>query len=301
MFPPAVDVPAGLAFFAAVYFCIQALDVGGPVTISLRAVAGALTTLLLLFLLRVYDDLKDADTDMHFAQAGDPRYAYRGLAAGRVKLSDVVVLRWAVTGLLIAINLPLGFPMPLLVFGIVMGVYWLSYRWFFWPAVRHNLLLAFITHNPSLCLSLGIYAAAVAMRDFGPTRHVGAVSILLIGMWLPLSAWETSRKIRTRGDETEYVTYTKLLGYRAVLLPIAFASVSALCLVYVALRINLSWIFPAVLVAADGVLGVACTRFMLFPSPTNARLQTYGELYVLVSWVGLLLSIVCHYGVRLQS
>jgi hypothetical protein len=301
MFPPAVYVPAGLAFFAAVYFCMQALDVAGPVTISLRAVAGALTTLLLLLLLRVYDDLKDADTDIHFAQVGDPRYAYRGLVAGRVQLSDVAVLRWTVTGLLIAINLPLGFPLPLLVFGMVMVVYWLSYRWFFWPAVRHNLLLAFITHNPTLCLALGIYAAAVGMRDFGPTRHAGAVSILLIGLWLPISAWETSRKIRTRDEETEYVTYTKLLGYRAVLLPVAFASVSALCLSYVALRINLSWMFPALLFAAAGVLVVACIRFVFFPTATNAKLQTYAELYVLAAWVGLPLSIVCHYGVRLRS
>jgi 4-hydroxybenzoate polyprenyltransferase len=300
MFPPAVYAPAGLSFFAAVYFCVQVLEVLGPVTITLRAVAGGLTTLLLLLLSRVYDDLKDADTDLRFAQAGDPRYAHRGLVEGRVQLGDVAVLRWILTALLIGINLLLGFPLPLIVFVAVMVVYWLSYRWFFWPAVRHNLLLAFVTHNPTLSLALGIYAAAVGIRDFGPTRHIGALSILLVGLWLPISAWETSRKIRHRDEETEYVTYTKLIGYRAVLLPIVFASVSVLCLVYVGIRINLSWMFPALLFAADGVLVTACICFLFFPTRTHAKLQIYSEIYVLAAWVGLPLSIACHYGVRLR-
>jgi len=300
MFPPAVYVPAGIAFFAAVYFCMQALERPGPLTISPRAVAGALTTLLLLFLLRVYDDLKDVETDLRFAQVGDPRYAYRSLVTGRVKVSDVALLRWIVTAVLVAINVPLGFSLPMLVFGIVMLVYWLSYRWFFWPAVRQNLLLAFITHNPTLSLALGLYAAAVAIGEFGSTARASTVLILLIGMWLPLSAWETSRKIRTREQETEYVTYTKLLGYSAVLLPVAFASGSALCLSYVGLAIKLSWLFPALLFAAAGVLVVACMRFLIFPSAAHAKLQTYSELYLLAAWVGLPISIVCHCGIRLR-
>lgn len=300
MFPPAVCVPAGLANFAAVYFSIQALDLTGPMTITLRSLAGALTTLLFLLLLRVYDDLKDADSDLRYATAGDPRYAYRSIVAGRVQLSDVSALRSSLTALLVGINLPLGFPLPLLVFASAMVLFWLSYHWFFWPAIQRNLLLAFATHNAPLSLALSTYAAAVAMRDFGITRHFGTLSLVMVGLWLPISSWEVSRKIRHRDEETEYVTYTKLLGYRAVLLPVAFVSVSTLCLIYVGRIIGLSWILPAVLVTAGGVLVSACIRFLLFPSAGNAKLQTYAELFLLAAWAGLPLSILFHYGVRFR-
>ena len=300
MFPPALCVPAGLGQFAAMYFSMQALDLTGPLWITLRSVAGALTTLLFLLLLRVYDDLKDAESDVGYATIGDPRYADRAIVAGRVRLSDVGALRSNLVALLVAINLPLGFPLPLIVFASVLALFWFSYHWFFWPAIRHNLLLAFATHNAPLSLALSSYAAAVAIRDFGMTRHFGMLSILMLGLWLPISSWEVSRKIRHPNEETEYVTYTKLLGYRAVLLPVMFACVSALCLIYVAWTINLSWIFPAVLVAAGSVLVSACLRFLLFPSAANAKLQIYSELFLLGTWVGLPLSILFQRGVRLR-
>ena len=33
-------------------------------------------------------------------------------------------------------------------FAAALGILWLSSRWFFWPAIQKNLLLAFATHNP---------------------------------------------------------------------------------------------------------------------------------------------------------
>ncbi len=301
MFPPAVCIPAALGQFTAIYFGMQALDFPGPLRITLRSVAGALTTLLFLLLLRVYDDLKDADSDVGYAMIGDPRYADRPIVAGRVWLSDVGTLRSNLVALLIAINLPLGFPLPLIVFASVLALFWFSCHWFFWPAIRHNLLLAFATHNAPLSLALSSYATAVAIRDFGMTRHFGTLSILMVGLWLPISSWEVSRKIRDRNEETEYVTYTKLLGYRAVLLPVTFACVSVLCLIYVARTINLSWIFFAVLVVAGGVLVSACIRFLLCPSSASAKLQTYSEVFLLGTWMGLPLSILFQRGVRLYS
>jgi 4-hydroxybenzoate polyprenyltransferase len=298
MFPPLVYIPAALANFAAIYFGVQALAGRDRLEWTWRAAAGAATTLLFFLVLRVYDELKDVETDLRLGRAGDPRYKDRPIVTGRIRVEDLRALRWWITALLWLLNLPLGFPLPLLVFVVVFLLTWLSFHWFFWPAMSRYLLVAFATHNP-LALAIGAYAAAVAARDHGSAGPAGPLIVLLIGMWTAAAAWETSRKIRHRPDETDYVTYSKVLGPRvAAFLPAFFVLVSAGSLIYIAAQTRLPWAYQAAVAAAAALLIAACIRFELYPSTASANLRPYAELYSLVAYAGLPVALIYRFSVR---
>jgi 4-hydroxybenzoate polyprenyltransferase len=301
MFPLWVYVPAAAANFAAVYFGVQALAGRERLEWTWRAVGGAATTLLFFLILRVYDELKDVETDLRLGRAGDPRYENRPIVTGRIQVSDLKFLRWVITAVLMLLNLPLGFPLPLLAFAGVFLLTWLSFHWFFWPPMSRNLLLAFATHNP-LALAVGAYAAAVAAKDYGAAVPADLLIVLLIGMWTAAATWETSRKIRHRPDETDYVTYSKILGPRAAaLLPMGFVLISASSLISIAERADLTWLYPAVVAAAAGLQILACVRFELFPSTASANLRPYAELYSLVAYAGLPIALLHRFSVSFRS
>ena len=293
MFPPAVILPLTAANYLGIAFALDALDAPhgtSPLRPGGRALAGAASVLLFSLLMRIYDELKDVESDLRLGKAGDPRYKDRAVVTGRVRVDDIVALRWGVTGLLFAINaawLVLGRWPPLLAFGATFLVTWLAFRWFFWPAISKNLLLAFVTHNP---ISLVITGYAIVVQASGP--HAPAINawavVLTIGLWTPIAAWETARKVRTEADETAYDTYSKRLGWRAAaMVPAFFIVCSIVALAAVARECGLSWAYPGVLVAAGAVATLACVRFRFAPTTRNAKLQPFAELYIAAANIGL--------------
>src|SRR5438094_479379 len=80
--------------------------------------------------------------------------------------------------------------------GFALGLVWLSYHWFFSARVKRSLILAFLTHNP-IALAVAAYVASLAAAEVGVARVPPlALLVLLVGLWLPIAAWETARKVR---------------------------------------------------------------------------------------------------------
>lgn len=288
MFPPLVMLPAGLLMFAAAHGTLQALAGPGPLAFSWRAWVGAASGVLFMLLMRVFDELKDVETDLRLGQAGDPRYKDRPIVTGAVRIEDIRLLRWVVTGLLFALNAPLGWPLPGAAFLLVYGFSWLSFKWFFWPAVSRNLLLAFATHNP-LTAAVVLYVVAVFAGEAGSAAlDPLATALLVVGLWLPVAAWETSRKIRVPEDETAYQTYSLLLGWKvAALLPLVISGGGALALGALAVRAGFTPVFLLALGLAWALLAGGCLRFRLGPTPARARLQPLAEVFSVVASLGL--------------
>jgi 4-hydroxybenzoate polyprenyltransferase len=295
MFPPHLMLLSGVAKFYAAYFCLQALASEESVHISLRSIGGAISIVLFSLLLRVYDELKDAKADIRLGRAGDPRYRDRPIVTGAVTIEDLGILRWVVSALLVAINLPMG-GWSLIGFAVLFLVTWLSFNWFFWPAISRHLLLAFITHNP-ISLFFAGYIVAVYAGDYGVHSVDAWALILLIAFWAPLGAWETARKIRAPEDESDYQTYSRVFGWKlAPFVPIAFIALGTSCLILLSGRMGLNWILPAVVVAASCVPVFRCIAFRISPSKKTAVLQPFVELYAVAMDLGLLVAILLSRG-----
>jgi 4-hydroxybenzoate polyprenyltransferase len=296
MFPPLVNVPAGALLFFAVHAGLQGIAGVAPVVVGPRAIAGAATLVLLALLMRVQDELKDVEADLRLAREGDPRFARRPLALGRVTTADLDALRRIVLGALVALNLPLGFPLPFLAFALALLVTWLSGRWFFWPAMAGNPLLAFATHNPIALLDAG-YAAAVFARDL-PGRLEPRAAFVLLAVYLPIAAWEIARKVRAPGEETSYETWSSRLGWQvAGGLPSILCALSAACFARVSRASALGPLYPALVLAALLLVLGSCLRFLARPSARTARLRPAVEIYALVASGGLVLALALSRGV----
>ena len=296
MFPPWVMVPVGFAHFFTIHFAIQAMAGQMPLRLDAVALAGAVTVVGLLLLLRVYDELKDFEVDRRLAREGDPAYRDRPIVTGEVTTADLNWLRWGVTVGIVVVNLPLGVPLPLMVFTVVLLVLWLSFRWFFCPAISRSLLLAFVTHNP-LSLVISGYVVAVTVSRYG-LRMVDLRTLpLLIGLWMATAAWETSRKIRIPEEETAYQTYSKVLGWKiAALLPAFFCTASLACLLPIAHEAGLGRVYLVLLGIVGGVLIFSCLLFRLYPTPWRANLRPWAELYGAVATVGFAVAICVSHG-----
>jgi len=298
MFPPHFMLLSGVAKFYAVYFCLQALASGASVHMTLPSMVGALTIVLFSLLMRIYDEIKDAEADIRLGRAGDPRYKDRPIVTGAVTIEDLVVLRWVTTASLILINVPLG-GWPLIGFAVLFLVTWLSFNWFFWPAIARHLLLAFLTHNP-LSLFFGGYIVAVYAGDFGISNVDAWALLLMLVFWAPLGAWETSRKIRAPGDETDYQTYSQLFGWKlAPFVPIAFIILGTTSVVLLSKQMGLGWIFPAVVTVASLIPVYRCIAFRVSPSQQTANIQPFVELYAVVMDLGLLAAVLASRGLDL--
>ena len=295
MFPPHIMLLLGLAKFYAAYFCLQVLASEELVHISLRSMGGAISIVLFSLLLRVYDELKDAKADIRLGRAGDPRYKDRPIVTGAVTIEDVGVLRWVVTTMLVAINVPLG-GWNLIGFTVLFLVTWLSFKWYFWPAISRHLLLAFITHNPITLFFAG-YVVAVYAGDYGIQSIDAWALVLMLVFWAPLGAWETARKIRAPEDETNYQTYSQIFGWKlAPFVPIAFIMLGTTCMILLSGRIGLNWVLPAVVVAASCIPVFRCIAFRISPSNKTAVLQPFVELYAVAMDLGLLVAILVSRG-----
>jgi hypothetical protein len=300
MFPLAATLPYLTAYGLAAHFGLQAVTGLRPLQLTWRAFAAVLSIFLLGLLMRVYDEFKDADADRALAAAGDPRYRDRPIVTGAVTLDDLRVLRSGLILVLLALNLPLGFPYATPAFLAIFALLWLSSRWFFWPAISRHLLLAFATHNP-IPLAMLVYIAAIYAQDFGPPKLGSRTIALLLGIWLPWTAWETSRKIRIPADETRYQTYSKVLGWRAAALLPAACVLSSLALLLPVLRGAGMGIVPLALLCASGALVVAsCLRFRLGPSRERARLRPFVEAYGVTVNFGIVIGLAFEKGVLLR-
>jgi hypothetical protein len=301
MFPLRVRLSINLLNFAFVYLGLQALAPVSPMRISWYTVAGAVTVQLLWFMIRVYDELKDADSDAAFARAGDPRFINRPLVTGKVRLEDIAALRWWVTVLLIALNLPIRSPLPFFGLLVAFGYISLTYKWFFWPKLRDHVLLVFVTHMPN-ALVIEIYTLAVYVGEFG-TGGLGWNSLLLLlALWAQAAAFEFSYKIRIPADETIFNTYSKVLGWKvAALLPPACLAVALACAIVVSRAAGLGWGVPAILFATAAWAIGSCLLFRISPTRERSRLTRFTGAYWYIACIAITVGAISHHGLTLDG
>ncbi|MDD7267742.1 MAG: prenyltransferase [Lachnospiraceae bacterium] len=225
MYPLLPRLGLGFLIFSEIYFIVLLNHgVGSSRLLSVTPVAGqsaffswwqqhdvtgmlvcGFTVFSFLFWLRIADDFKDYELDCRL-------FATRPLPAGRVYKKDLRILAVLLIGFTLLLNLLLMnnflFCLLLYTYGSLMAV------WFFQKhKIARSLPLALVTHNPvQIILNLYIISYVVIKYQLPIFDLTNAMAVLTL--YFPALIWEVSRKIRAPQEETEYVTYSKLFGYR---------------------------------------------------------------------------------------
>ena len=86
--------------------------------------------------------------------------------------------------------------------------------WFFQKhKIAKSLPLALVTHNPvQILLNLYVISYTIIKYKLPILDITNFMAVLTL--YFPALIWEISRKIRAPEEETEYVTYSKLFGYK---------------------------------------------------------------------------------------
>jgi len=199
---------------------------------------------------------------------------------------------------IITIGLNLLIPEVVIAFGLLLFYIWLTYKWFFFKkAISSNLVLALVTHQP-LALFMNIYLVATGLIVLDAWLINTPIIIAVFAFFFPVTAWETSRKIRIPEQETEYVTYSKLFGPRkASLLPLFSLIASTLLFIYLGFYLQFSILFFVSIILVLVYVLVTYVRFLIHPIEENLKLKPVAEMTGILINAIVMIQLIVKFGV----
>lgn len=284
MFPPHLNIPVGFISFFASYWISEKAGGAGELSFSFSLIMGGVTSVLLMLLLRVMDELKDYETDKKLMKD-------RPLVTGVVTLKDLRIFVGVITAVMIGANAFLG--KTIFTLFLVMLIYsYLMFVYFFYPKIKESLILAVVTHNPIVPIAqIYILGFIVEKHGFDFLNYLHILVVLMF--WLPFLIWEFARKIRAPEEETDYETYSKIMGYKgAALLVIALSAVEFSLASYFAGLADLSAIFLIALAGTMIYILIKTSRFIMSPYSVPKGFKDEIELLIAVLHVGFFFALI---------
>ncbi len=205
MYPILPRFALGLIIFGEIHFIIL-LNAGiRSFHLGIQELIGGFTVFSFLLWLRIADDFKDYELDCRL-------FAHRPLPSGRVHKKDLAVFVTVLIAVTVLLNFVFmnnfGFFLFLYIYGTLMSLWFFSKK-----KIQKSLPLALVTHNP-VQMIMNIYIISFTCRKYGLPLFTWVNFLAAWTLYFPALIWEISRKIRAPEDETEYVTYSSLFGYR---------------------------------------------------------------------------------------
>ena len=205
MYPILPRFLLGLIIFGEIHFIIL-LNAGIRIfRLGLQELIGGFTVFSFLLWLRIADDFKDYELDLRL-------FPHRPLPSGRVYKKDLAVFVTVLIAVTVLLNLcfmnNFGFFLFLYIYGTLMSLWFFSKK-----KIQKSLPLALVTHNP-VQMIMNVYIISFTCFKYGLTLFTWVNFLAAWTLYFPALIWEISRKIRAPEDETEYVTYSKLFGYK---------------------------------------------------------------------------------------
>ncbi|SKC49542.1 4-hydroxybenzoate polyprenyltransferase [[Eubacterium] yurii] len=282
MFPLIPRIMLGVIIFGEIYFIIL-LNYGiTDFNLGIQEIVGAYTVFSFYMYLRIADDFKDYETDLVL-------FSSRPLPSGRVHKKDLFIA--CAFFQIIAIVLNLIFMNNTIFFLILYGYGFLMSQWFFQKhKIQPNLMLAVVTHNP-VQMIINLYIASFTCIKYNLYPFSYVTFFILWTLYFPSLIWEVSRKIRAPKDENDYVTYSKLFGYKK-----ATKFVMILTLVDIITNVILVWQLNKLTVLAFAVIVAWMTyKFVSFiKDPTQYKIVSKVEQYTYVQESLMLLTVAIY-------
>ena len=195
----------GFIVFGEIHFIVLLNEGVTEFNIGIQEFVGSFTVFAFLLWLRIADDLKDFETDKKL-------FPDRPLPSGRVYKKDVMIVCTIIEAITVVLNVLF---MNNLVFFVILYIYgYLMSKWFFKKAkIQPSLPLALVTHNP-VQMIVNLYIVSFTVIKYGIPAITLTNILALWTLYFPALIWEVSRKIKAPKDENDYITYSKLFGYK---------------------------------------------------------------------------------------
>ncbi len=205
MYPLIPRLALGYVIFGEIYFILLLNSNISSFTLGIQEIIGGFTIFAFLLWLRIADDFKDYELDCRL-------FSHRPLPSGRVYKKDLLYFIVTLNIVVVILN---GLFMPNFLFFVFLYTYgFFMAMWFFKKhKIQNSLPLALITHNP-VQLILNLYIISFTVIKYSLDAFSIYNFLLLFTLYFPALIWEISRKVRAPEQETEYVTYSKLFGYK---------------------------------------------------------------------------------------
>jgi len=289
-FPLRENLPFALILVMGLVFTLQLLDPAQTLELNLKTAALFAGVFGLMFLMRLFDDLKDVEADKtHFPD----RPVARGLIPLRTLWIMVAILH------LLFLGINLWMPDGVVWFIVCLGFTWLTFRWFFARTfIQKRLMVAFITHQPVGFL-VNLWIAAVVLSNTAVTMNDSQVWWIAFLFITPVMLWEISRKIKARDTENEYVTYSKILGPNlAAYFLMVVASMLSGGLIWAGDLIGLPPLHAYIQGGSFLLFSVVIFRFLLNPSARNLILKEASILLALGALLGYVVFILISFPIH---
>lgn len=205
MYPIIPRLFLGALIFLEIHFIVLLNHGVTEFQLGIQEVICGFTVFSFLCWLRIADDFKDYELDCRL-------FSHRPLPSGRVKKKDLAVFVSILIGVTLILNFiymnNFLFCLFLYTYGSLMAV------WFFQKhKIQTSLPKALVTHNP-VQMIMNTYIISFTVIKYNVTAIDLTNILAAFTLYFPALIWEVSRKIRAPEDETEYVTYSKLFGYK---------------------------------------------------------------------------------------
>lgn len=281
MYPIIPRLFLGLIVFFEIYFIVLCNNGITKFDIGPAEIVCGFTVFSFLCWLRIADDFKDYELDCRL-------FSHRPLPSGRVTKKDLKIFLCFLIPVTLLLNAV--FCWKNFIFCIILYTYGsLMAIWFFQKhKIQKSLPMALVTHNP-VQMIMNIYVISFAVIKYDLPVFTLTNFLAVFTLYFPALIWEVSRKIRAPKDETEYVTYSKLFGYKK-----ATNFVLVVTLIDIVTNFILVWNLNKISVVALALLVSWMTwKFIQFKKdPEKFKLVTIVERYTYIQELIMIATIV---------
>lgn len=282
MYPIIPRFLLGYLVFGEIYFIILLNHGIASFNLGIQELVCGFTVFSFLFWLRIADDFKDYELDCRL-------FKERPLPSGRVTKKDLGIFICILIVFTLGINFIFMnnflFCILLYTYGSLMAV------WFFQKhKIAKSLPLALVTHNP-IQIFINIYIISFTIIKYDLPFFDLTNILALFTLYFPALIWEVSRKIKAPKDETEYVTYSKLFGYKK-----AINFVFIVTWIDIFTNFALVWNLNKISVFALLINVLWCSwKFIEFKKePTKYKIVSKVETYTYIQETLMILTIVLY-------
>jgi 4-hydroxybenzoate polyprenyltransferase len=317
MFPVFIYIP----YVVALYFCVniviqilnspafiaaktacwgegttqQMLDAlhaaGAQVVFDSTSFAGVVSAFFVMLMMRTFDDLKDFELDAHL-------FPHRATAQKLVLKRDIQAISLTSFLTLIVVNLIWGQP-TLAVFAIMMTYTVLTFKWFFAEKFhREHIFFTMLDHQPLpyVINFFLIHTALASGAEYESFQTIHFILLLIVSM--PITAWEISRKIRSADMETEYETFSMVIGRKpATIIPMLFLLTVCALHLHVGTLLAFGPLFQYIVYGIAAVVLFFYLRFLIKPSKENNVLTNVSLFATTTSFLNLLFNTLIVYNI----